>query len=142
MNGFFKQKQPTMKGYLFSFSAFFLSILLIDQSTCSQQADASSDKGGATGIYPLAQGNYWIYRDSIFSDGRFSSIVNDTDKIVSSAEWNGRKTFVFDDGREWFMSGDTIYQLASQRSGFKFPSPVMMPSEKNRALIMYSAEMW
>lgn len=115
-----------MNLYLFSLSAFFLSVFLFNESTCQQQAAAASGKQ----LFPLAVGNYWVYADSIFSEGRLVSVANDTDKIKSASQWNGRKTFVFSDGKEWFVSGDTVYQLGSQRSGVKISSPVMMASEK------------
>ncbi|MBK9729953.1 MAG: hypothetical protein IPO83_01485 [Chitinophagaceae bacterium] len=114
-----------MKGYLFSFTAFFLVLLLADKSSCTQQASATGK-----GILPLSMGNYWVYRDSVFTDGQLTTVSNDTDKIVSTEDWNGKTTYVFADGKEWFQSGDTIYQLGRQRTGFKFPSPVMMPTEK------------
>lgn len=116
-----------MKGYLFSISAFFLSVLLIDESSCNQQASAAA---GKRGFFPLAAGNYWIFRDSTFSEGKFVSVSNDTDKIVSVSDWNGKKTFIFQDGKEWYMSGDTVYQLSTQRTGFKFPSPALIASDK------------
>ncbi len=116
-----------MKGNLYSISVFFLSVLFLDESSCNRQAAASS---GSKGIYPLNVGNYWIYKDSTFTESKFVSIANDTDKIVRAGEWNGRTTFIFDDGREWFSSGDTVYQLGAQRTGAKYPSPVMMVTEK------------
>ncbi|HUM46969.1 MAG TPA: hypothetical protein PLD84_08575 [Chitinophagales bacterium] len=114
-----------MKGYLFSFTGILLVILLADQSSCNQQALAAG-----SAIYPLAAGNYWVYRDSVFTDGSLTTVTNDTDKIVSTADWNGKTTYTFADGKEWYMSGDTIYQLSRQRTGVKFPSPVMMATEK------------
>jgi hypothetical protein len=116
-----------MKNNLYSISAFLLSVLFLDESSCNRQAAASS---GSRAIYPLNVGNYWVYKDSTFSEGKLVSTANDTDKIVRSGEWNGKTTFIFDDGREWFSSGDTIYQLGKQRTGAKFPSPVMMATEK------------
>lgn len=114
-----------MNGYLLAITGLLWIILSADQNSCNKHSVAA---GG--GIVPLAEGNYWIYRDSIFSEGALVSIVNDTDKIVSTAQWNGITTYVFADGREWFLSGDTIYQLSRQRTGVKFPSPVMMPADQ------------
>ena len=113
-----------MSGYLISFSALLL-VLLAEQPSCNQNATA---KGSV--IVPLAVGNYWVYRDSVFTDGQLSLVSNDTDKIVSTERWNDKTTFIFNEGKEWFESGDTIYQLGRQRTGTKFPSPVMMAVEK------------
>lgn len=113
-----------MSSYLISFCAL-LVVLLAEQPSCNQQATA---KGSV--IVPLAVGNYWVYRDSVFTDGQLTLVTNDTDKIVSTEKWNGKTTFIFNEGREWYESGDTIYQLSRQRSGTKFPSPVMMAVEK------------
>ncbi len=110
-----------MRGYFFSFSAFFLVMLLTDQSSCHQKATANGSS-----IVPLSVGNYWIYRDSVFTDGQLTLVTNDTDKIVSTASWNDKTTFIFDEGKEWYQSNDTVYQLSRQRTGVKFPSPVMM----------------
>lgn len=113
-----------MNNYLFSFTALLLLLLLADRSSCNRTAP-----GNIKSLVPLAVGNFWVYADSTFTEGRLAAVSNDTDKIVSTGEWNGKTTFVFNDGREWYAGGDTIYQLSRQRTGTKFPSPVMMATE-------------
>ena len=115
-----------MKGYLFSCTAFFLTMIFLDQQSCQQQAQASKSKS----FFPMAKGNYWVYRDSTIEDGKLISVTNDTDKIVGESNWNGKKTYLFADGKEWFSSGDSVFQLSIQRTQVKFPNPVMMAVEK------------
>ncbi|MBK6483997.1 MAG: hypothetical protein IPG01_12905 [Chitinophagaceae bacterium] len=125
-----------MKGYLFSVTALLMILLLNEKPGCNESATAV---GGS--IVPLSKGNYWIYRDSVFTDGALSLVTNDTDKIVSTEDWNGRTVYVFADGKEWFASGDTIFQLGRQRTGAKIASPVMMPvKEESRFNFMYGGD--
>ena len=125
-----------MKGYLFSVPALLLILLLNEKPSCNQSAPA-----GGGSLVPMSKGNYWIYRDSVFTDGALSLVTNDTDKIVSTEEWNNKTVYVFADGKEWYTSGDTIYQLGRQRTGAKISSPVMMPvQEESRFNFMFGGD--
>lgn len=125
-----------MKGYLFSFIGLLLLAVVTDHSSCQQQSQGSTSATTSTtasskkGIFPLAVGNYWVYRDSTFNDGAFASSSTDTVRISKESNWNGRKTFVFNDGREWYASGDTVYQLHMQRTQVKTSSPALLLTDK------------
>ena len=118
-----------MKGYFFSIAVFLLPLAISNHSSCQHSASDGSETKTTKpdqGFYPLAAGNYWVYTDSAFSGGKLLSVTNDTDKIVSESMWNGKKTYLFDDNREWVGSGDTIYLLTMQRTQVKYPTPMII----------------
>jgi hypothetical protein len=98
--------------------------------TAASSSTTVTTANSSKGFFPLAAGNYWIYRDSTFSNGKLASVSSDTDRIVSESNWNGKKTFILNDQKELLVSGDTLYQLTMQRTGAKFPTPVIIASEK------------
>lgn len=112
-----------MSGKLFSFSGILLVILQMNQSSCQKT------KTGSQPLFPLATGNQWIYRDSVFENGKLILVMNDTDRILKTSIFEGKTTYIFSDGREMLLKGDSLFQLVSQRSGVKFPTPVFLPTE-------------
>lgn len=112
-----------MNSPLLSFVVLIISMLQIQQSSCQQDSKINKP------LLPLAVGNEWIYSDSVFTDGSFASVKNDTDRIVSRSTFEGNPTFTFSDGRELMLKGDSLFQLVRQRTGLKFPTPVFFPVE-------------
>ena len=110
-------------GRLFSFSGILMVILQMNQSSCQKT------KAGSQLLVPLAVGNEWIYLDSVFENGKLISVTNDTDRILNSSTFEGKTTYIFSDGREMLLKGDSLFQIVSQRSGVKFPTPVFLPTE-------------
>ena len=112
-----------MKGTLYCFAGVLLLVLQMNQSSCQKTKAASQS------LLPLAMGNEWIYRDSVFENGKLISVMNDTDRIAQASTFEGRTTYIFSDGREMMLKGDSLFQLVRQRSGLKFPTPVFLPTE-------------
>lgn len=110
-------------GKLFSFSAILMVVLQMNQSSCQKT------KAGSPSLLPLAAGNEWIYRDSVFENGKLVSVANDTERITQTSRFEGKTTYIFSDGRELLLKGDSLFQLVKQRSGVKFPTPVFLPTE-------------
>jgi len=107
-----------------------MKIVLIVISACFfANAPSCRQAAPAHTFFPLGVGNYWIYRDSLFEDGHLSTVTIDTLRVDSEITWKGRKTFMLSDNRQWYESGDTVYQLGFQRTGVQFPTAIMMPSD-------------
>src|SRR6476660_9723525 len=115
-----------MKDRLFSFSGILMLVLQMNQSSCQKtKADPPS-------LLPLAVGNEWIYRDSVFENGKLISVTNDTDRILQTSTFERTTTYIFSDGREMLLKGDSLFQLVQQRSRVKFLTPVFLPTETER----------
>lgn len=112
-----------MSGKLFSFAGILMVILQMNQSSCQKT------KAGSPSLLPLAVGNEWIYRDSVFEDRKLISVMNDTLRILETAAFEGKTTYIFSDGREMLLKGDSLFQLVRQRNQVKFPTPVFLPTE-------------
>ena len=113
-----------MNNIFLSFSGFLLAILFLRESSCSQSTESGSD------VIPLKKGNVWIYRDSIIENGKLTSVSLDTLRIESTATFEGVTTYLFNDGKELMVKGDTIFQLVTQRGGYKFPTKLFFASEE------------
>lgn len=79
---------------------------------------------------PLKQGNEWIYLDSVIEDGKLTAVSFDTLRIESTATFEGTPTYLFSDGKELMVKGDTLFQLVTQRGGYKFPTKMFFASEE------------
>ncbi|HYV90250.1 MAG TPA: hypothetical protein VE978_00635 [Chitinophagales bacterium] len=112
-----------MNGKFFSFTGMLMMVLQMNQSSCQKT------KSNSPSLLPLAAGNEWIYRDSVFENGKLISVMDDTDRIASTSTFKGETTYIYSDGREMLLRGDSLFQLVSQRSGVKFPTPVFIPTE-------------
>jgi hypothetical protein len=112
-----------MKGTLHCFAGLLLVVLQMNHSTCQKTKPDSHP------LLPLAAGNEWIYVDSTFEKGKLVSVKNDTDRITGTSEFQGKKSWIFSDGRELMLRGDTLFQLVRQRSSVKFPTPLFIATE-------------
>ncbi len=108
---------------IFHLMIIFFAVSVLQQTSCGQGAEASAE------LIPLAVGNEWIYRDSIFENDKLTMIKMDTDRIMSASVFNGGATYHFSDGREVMLSGDTLFELVRQRSGVKFTTPSIIAAE-------------
>jgi len=77
----------------------------------------------------MAVGNEWFYVDSLFENWRLVSVTRDTDRVSAKSVFEGKTSWMFSDGREMLLNGDTLFQLVRQRSGTKFPTPVFIPAQ-------------
>jgi len=108
---------------LLSLSGIFISVLFLKEPAC--QSNSSKESG----VLPLAVGNEWIYLDSVTEDGKLVSVSPDTLRIERTSSLENKTTYIFNDGKEMMVRGDTLFQLAMQRGGAKFPTTVFYPSE-------------
>jgi hypothetical protein len=80
------------------------------------------------GFIPLNSKNYWVYEDSIFTDGVFSSIKLDTLQFISLAK-------TLEDGLVWWESNKTVglpdILYASDSSFFELNDRMYNPSIKD-----------
>ena len=111
-----------MKGMLYSFSGLMLAVLLFRETSCETKVKDA-------GLIPLAIGNTWIYLDSVYEEGKLSKVYMDTDRVVKTGKYENFTTYIFNDGDEVMVKGDTLFELVSQRSGMKFPTIMFLPSE-------------
>ena len=65
----------------------------------------------------------------VFENGKLISAVNDTDRVTSTSTFEGKTTYIFSDGREMLLDGDSLFQIVQQRNRVKFPTPVFLPTE-------------
>ncbi|MFI5135822.1 MAG: hypothetical protein ACHQD9_08220, partial [Chitinophagales bacterium] len=107
----------------FSLCGIFSSILFLKESSCQTKSSLHN------GMLPLAIGNEWIYIDSVTEEGKLISVSNDTLRIEKISSFENATTYLFNDGREMMVRGDTLFQLVLQRGGSKFPTVVFYPSE-------------
>jgi len=98
-------------------------ILLTADSTCKKDSPAGS------ALLPLKLGNEWIYRDSTVEDGNLISTTNDTLRIEKTSSFENSPTYIFSDGKEILQRGDTLFQIVSQRGGYKFATKLFYLSE-------------
>jgi hypothetical protein len=132
-----------MKGYFFSIAVFLLPLAISNHSSVSirRQMVPKLKPRNQTRVFTRSlPGNYWVYTDSAFSGGKLLSVTNDTDKIVSESMWNGKKTYLFDDNREWVGSGDTIYLLTMQRTQVKYPTPMIIAAANSSYNYAYGGD--
>jgi hypothetical protein len=76
-----------------------------------------------------AKGWKLIYVDSVFENGKLSSLSVDTVRFEEVREFEGRPAIVFSNGNTWIESGDTVFQISRGRGG-EFLSPLYIFSEK------------
>jgi len=110
-----------MNKILFSFTGLLIAVINVQHSACQ--------KTNSPSLLPLAIGNEWIYRDSVYENGKLISVTNDTDRITSTSTFEGKITYIFSDGREMLLKDDSLFQLVQQRSRVKFPTPVFLSTE-------------
>jgi len=109
-----------MKQMLFSFSGWVLILLLAHDSSCQQKSQTENS------LIPLAVGHTWIYRDSIFENGKLKETQMDTVKIISREMFEGTPAYHFSNGKELMLRHDTLYEMTAQRTGIKFPTPIFI----------------
>lgn len=107
----------------FSLSAVLIATLLLRDPSCQEK----SSNGNS--LLPLKVGNEWIYRDSVVEEGKLVSVVVDTLLIEKTSSFENSTTYLFSDGKEIMQRGDTLFQIVSQRGGYKFPTMLFYPSE-------------
>jgi hypothetical protein len=107
----------------FSLSVVLISTLLLRDPSCQEKSS------GKSSLLPLSVGNTWIYRDSVVEDGKLVSVSNDTLRIEKKSSFENSDTYLFSDGKEIMQRGDTLFQIVSQRGGYKFPTMIFYPSE-------------
>ena len=112
-----------MSNKFYSFAGFILALFLIKESSCQKTSSATNS------LIPLSVGNEWIYRDTVVEDGNIVSVSMDTLRIEKTSSLDNNTTFVLSDGKEIMQRGDTLFQIVSQRGGYKFPTPLFYPSE-------------
>lgn len=133
-----------MKAILFCLFSYVTSAVVTDQSSCNSTSDATESDTTFSSLLesarkidsiiniflPLSVGNFWVYRDSIWESGKLMDVTDDTLRITEEGTYLGHKTYRFNDGKTWFASGDTIFQVYSTRGGGKIHAPVLMASGK------------
>lgn len=53
----------------------------------------------------------------------------DTLVIVGTSNFEGKTTYIFSDGKELLLKGDSLFQVVQQRSAVKFLTPLFLPTE-------------
>jgi hypothetical protein len=112
-----------MTNTLFSCMALLTSVLLMKEPSCR------SPRGEQSGLFPMAFGNEWIYLDSVIENGKLVSVRYDTLRIERTSEFESKASYIFSDGKEFMQNGDTLFQLVTQRGGFKFATPYFIATE-------------
>lgn len=107
--------------------ALLTSVLLMKEPSCR------SSQGEQRGLFPMAFGNEWIYIDSVIENGKLIFVTYDTLRIERVSEFEGKASYIFSDGKEFMQNGDTLFQLVTQRGGFKFLTPYFIATETETA---------
>lgn len=111
-----------MNHLFFSAAGIFVAVMFLKEPACRHHS-------GVGHSFPLAAGNEWIYRDSVVENGLLISVSFDTLRIEQVSAFEGTTSYVFNDGKEMTLSGDTLFQLVTQRGGHKYATPFFIPSE-------------
>jgi hypothetical protein len=72
----------------------------------SANSSATSD-----GIIPLAIGNYWVYADSVWQDGKLTQAGIDTLSVTGVSNYNDEIWWIFSDGSGLSQKDDTVFEL-------------------------------
>jgi hypothetical protein len=125
------RKFPAMNS-LVSMLFLVISVLFLNESSCQNK-----NHGEANGLLPTRAGTTWVYRDSVFEDGKLTSVKMDTIRVTENFQYENLTAFRLSDEREFMVMGDTLFQLVRQRGGQKFPTPFFYPSE-NESTFSYA----